>query len=447
MKILAADYVLPIADEPILDGAVVIDNDQIIAIGTQSAITKQYVNVETEDFGEALIMPGFVNVHSHLELTAFRGFLDDVEHDFFSWLIKLTTSRDKLSDADIETSALVGTLEGLRAGVTCFADIGRFGFAGFNALKKHGLRGFSFQETEFSPDDATADNDFENLIEKFSALKSKETFLVKAGISPHSPYTVSPKLFEKIANHSLDNDVKITIHAAESDMETELLNHGRGKFANVFANQNLSWKSPQLSSIEYLHNLGVLQTKPLLAHCVKVSDRDIELISGSDSRIAHCPKSNAKFGHGIAPFEKFLDKAIKVGIGSDSVASNNTCDILEEARFASLFARTHHDRKRLITPKELIKSTTYGGAETLGLETEIGSLEVGKQADLIVINLENIAQNPIFDIYATVLFASSAREICLTMCAGEEVFRDGRALKIDELELKTKLKELAAKLR
>jgi 5-methylthioadenosine/S-adenosylhomocysteine deaminase len=229
-------------------------------------------------------------------------------------------------------------------------------------------------------------------------------------------------------------------------METDLLLHGNGGFAEVYTKQNIQWKSPQVSSIQYLHDLGVLQTKPLLAHCVKVGERDIELISMSDSRIAHCPKSNAKFGHGIAPLEKFFSSSIKVGIGSDSVASNNTCDILEEARFAALFARTKEKKTSLLSAKDILKAVTYGGAETLGLEKEIGSLEAGKQADLIVVKVENVAQQPVFDIYATILFATSVREIYLTMCAGEEVFRDGKALKIDETELKNKLKELSKKL-
>jgi cytosine/adenosine deaminase-related metal-dependent hydrolase len=446
MKILAANYVLPITSEPISDGAIVVENDKIIAVGTRRELTKQFVNVETEDFGEAVLMPGFINAHSHLELTAFRGFLDEAEHDFFLWLMKLTISREKLSNEDIETSALFGTLEGLRAGITCFADIGRFGFAGLKALKKHGLRGIGFQETDFSPDNSTAAEDFAKLEAKFSALKATETSLVKVGISPHSPYTVSPKLFEKIADYSLQNDVKLTIHAAESESESELLKHGKGKFAEMFANRNVAWKSPQVSSIQYLQDLGVLLTKPLLAHCIRVDDRDIELISASDSRLAHCPKSNAKLGHGIAPFEKFLDNSIKIGLGSDSVAGNNVCDILDEARFADFFARARNDRMRLITPKEAVNSATFGGAEALGLEKEIGSLEAGKQADLIVVKLDNVAQQPIFDIYATILFSTTVREVYLTMCAGEEVFRDGKALKIDESELKIKLKEVARKL-
>lgn len=446
MKILASNFVLPITSELISDGAVVIENDKILALGSKLDIQKQFVNIETEDFGESVIMPGFVNVHSHLELTAFRGFLDDVENDFFSWLLKLTLTRENLSKEDIENSALFGTLEGLRAGITCFADIGRFGFAGFNALKSHGLRGFCFQETEFSPDNSTSISDFERLEEKYLALKSIETKLVKAGISPHSPYTVSARLLETIADYSLQNNVKLTIHAAESNMECELLRYGKGKFTEVYKKQNLVWHSPQATSIQYLNDLGVLQTKPLLAHCVKIDDHDIELISVSDARIAHCPKSNAKLGHGIAPYQKFLENSIKTGFGTDSVASNNLCDILDEARFGSFFSRLNSNGSS-IKPRCLIHSITYGGAETLGLEKVIGSIEPGKQADLIVIKLDNVAQQPVFDIYSTLLFATTARDVYLTMCAGEELYRNGTALKVDEIELKIKLKEIAGKMK
>jgi cytosine/adenosine deaminase-related metal-dependent hydrolase len=446
MKIYTADFILPISSKPLQDAAIVIENDKIIAVGNRLEILESFVNAESEHFSNSVIMPSFVNSHSHLELTAFRGFLDDVENDFFTWLIKLTTSRDKLSNEDIIKSAIFGALEGLRSGVTTFADIGRFGFAGLNALKMLGLRGTVFQETNFSPDNSTANDDLSILIDKYSSLKNDETNLVKVGISPHSPYTVSPSLFEKIAEFSLQNTINISIHAAESDMESDLLRFGKGQFANVFEKQNLVWKSPQVSSIQYLYDLGMLETKPLLAHCVSVNDKDIDLIKLTDSKIAHCPKSNAKFGHGIASYQKFIDKKIKTGLGSDSVASNNTCDILEEARFANLLSRTKSDKTRLITAEETLKSATLGGAECLGLESQIGTLEVGKQADFIVVKLDNVAQLPIFDIYSAILFATSARDIFLTVCAGKELFRDGKALLINELELKNDLLEIAKKL-
>jgi len=209
MKILSADFVLPISAEPLTDGAIAIDKTKIVAVGTKSELAEKFPDAAFENFGEAVIMPGLVNCHSHLEITAMRGFLDDVEEDFYSWLMKLTTTRaDKLNDQDIEIAATCGALEGVRAGVTCFGDIGRFGKAGFRALKANGLRGILFQETEFSPKNEEAENDFAKLKDKFLKLKESETELVKIGLSPHAPYTVSRKLFEKISDYSISENIK-----------------------------------------------------------------------------------------------------------------------------------------------------------------------------------------------------------------------------------------------
>ncbi len=448
MKILSADYVLPISAVLIENGAVAIEKDRIAAVGKREEIIKKFPEAKDENFGEAVIMPGLVNAHSHLEITAMRGFLDDVEEDFSAWLMKLTITRaEKLTEKDIEISALAGALEGARSGVTCFGDIGRFGKAGFEALKAVGLRGILFQETEFSPKNEEAESDFARLKDKILALKESETELVKVGISPHAPYTVSRKLFEKITEYALDENIKITIHAAESNQEKEFFLTGKGLFAELYQKLNLEWNAPQKSEIEYLAEIGVLQAKPLLAHCVKVSEKDIDLIAKSDSRIAHCPKSNAKFGHGFAPLEKFLDKKVCVGFGSDSVASNNICDILEEARFATLFARNLANKTRFLTAREIIETATLGGAFALGLENEIGTLEADKQADLIVVSLENAAQQPVHDVYSALLFASNARDIRLTTVAGEEIYRDGVSTKIDETEIKAKMKIIGDKMR
>jgi len=448
MKILSADYLLPISSKPIENGAIAVDETKIVAVGTAGKLAEKFPDAWHENFGEAVIMPGFVNCHSHLEITAMRGFLDDVEADFYSWLIKLTKTRaEKLTEKDVENAAIAGALEGTRAGVTCFGDIGRFGKAGFEALKINGLRGVMFQETEFSPKNEDAENDFAKLKDKFLDLLETETELVKVGLSPHAPYTVSRKLFEKITDYSIEKNVKITIHVSESNQEKEFMESGAGFFAGVYENLNLEWNAPQVSSVEYLADIGVLRAKPLLAHCVKVSDKDIELIQASDSRIAHCPKSNAKFGHGIAPLEKFLERKIRVGFGSDSVASNNICDITEEARFAMLFARNLENRKRFLTAKEIIETATLGGARSLGLDTEIGTLEAGKQADVIVISLGSIAQMPIHDVYSALLFTSNARDVKMTMVAGQEIYRDGLAKRIDEAEIKMEMKVAAEKMR
>ncbi len=448
MKILVADWLLPISSEAISSGSVAVADDKIVAVGEKIELIKNFPAAPIENFGEAVILPGLINCHSHLEITAMRGFLDDVEADFYEWLMKLTRTRaEKLTEADIETAAIFGALEGVRAGVTCFGDIGRFGRAGFEALKINGLRGILFQETEFSPKNEEAENDFAKLKDKFLELKETATALVKVGLSPHAPYTVSRKLFERIADYAIAENVKISVHAAESNEESKFFQTGKGFFANLYEKLNLEWNAPQISPIEYLAEIGVLQAKPLLAHCVKVSGKDIELIAETDSRVAHCPKSNAKFGHGVAPLEKFLAQKIRVGFGSDSVASNNTCDILEEARFATLFARNLKDAKRFLNAQEIIETATVGAARALGLDAEIGTLETGKQADLIVVALDNIAQMPVHDVYSTLLFASNARDVKMTMVAGKEIYRDGQAKMIDESEIKAKMRRIGEKMK
>ncbi len=423
MKILSARYILPITSEPIEDGAIAIDGSTIAAIGPLSELKRAYPAAQIDNFGEAAILPGFVNCHSHLEITSMRGALDDVEHDFTAWLLKLTAMRGELSDEEIGRAALDGALEGARAGVTCFGDIGRYGKAGLAALKAVGLRGILFQETDFSPNNKNADDDFEKLRDKFLLLRENESDLVKIGLSPHSPYTVSRSLFERITDFAIAEDVRISIHAAESWDENEFMTNGGGFFREHYEKFGVEWESPGCSSVEYLARIGALNGKPLLAHCITVSEGDIELIALSGSRIAHCPKSNAKFGHGYAPFEAFLDTGIAVGLGSDSVASNNTCDMLEESRFASLVARNRVGSSRFITADEMLKTATLGGAKALGLSDQIGSLEPGKQADVAVVTLANIAQQPVNDIHTALVFASNARDIVLTIVAGKEIYR------------------------
>jgi cytosine/adenosine deaminase-related metal-dependent hydrolase len=425
MKILSADYVLPISAEPIIEGAVAVDDGTIAAVGRRDEIAVQYPGTSHENFSKAAILPGFVNCHSHLELTAMRSALDNVEHDFRSWLLKINELRAGMTDEDIEAAAIAGAMEGAAAGVTCFGDIGRNGLAGIRALKRTGLRGIVFQETNFSPDNRTADEDFAKLGEKYESLREQETDLVKVGLSPHSAYTVGSRLFELIAQYAIINKIPLTIHAAESAVEHDLLTKGQGFFTEFYERFGLKWHPPHCTPIEYLERLGVLSTRPLLAHCVTVSDSDITRLAANRVAIAHCPKSNAKFGHGSAPLEKFLDAGITVGLGSDSVASNNVCDLLEESRFAALTARNRTGRRRFISAKEVLEAATIGGARALGLDHVIGTLEPGKEADIAVVSLDAQAQQPVRDIYAALVFSSNARDVVRTQVAGRDVFVKG----------------------
>lgn len=422
MKILTSKFVLPISSDPIENGAVAIDGTQIYAVGTAAKLSAELPDAEIEDHDNAAILPGFVNCHSHLELTFLRNRLDDVEHDFRSWLLKLNSLRAELSDEDIIHSAIDGAREGAAAGVTCFGDIGRMGHAGITALKETGLRGVVFQETEFSPDVRTADEDFLTLASKYEKLREESTDLVTVGLSPHAPYTVSSRLFELIAQYSIINRVPLSIHAAESADEMLLMTRGEGFFVDLYEKFGFEWQSPHSSPIEYLERLGVLSTRPLLAHCVRVSDSDIDRIVSYGASIAHCPKSNAKFGHGWAPLEKFLDAGIAVGLGSDSVASNNICDMIEESRFAVLAARNHPGRTHFVTAKQALETATLGGAKALNLDHLIGTLQAGKQADIAVISLDRFPETHANEICAAIVFSTNSADVKATFVAGWQVY-------------------------
>jgi 5-methylthioadenosine/S-adenosylhomocysteine deaminase len=283
-----------------------------------------------------------------------------------------------------------------------------------------------FQETEFSADARTADDDFAKLRDKFLELREQGTELVEVGLSPHAPYTVSGKLFEKIARFALDERVKVSVHAAESRDEEELLCRGAGPFTAVYEKYGVEWESPMCSPVKFLGRTGILECRPLLAHCVTVDEVDISILAETGATVAHCPKSNAKFGHGAAPLERMLDAAVTVGLGSDSVASNNLCDMLEEGRLASLTARVRPGRERFISASEVLKAATYGGACALGLGDAVGTLEPGKFADLAVVSLAGIHQQPVTDVEAALVFSSSGKDVVATMVAGEDVYRQKR---------------------
>jgi 5-methylthioadenosine/S-adenosylhomocysteine deaminase len=443
LKILCADWILPVSSAPIELGAVAVKADEIVAVGKQSDVLSLFPDAAIEHFGAAAILPGFVNAHTHLELTAMRGFLDDVEHDFYSWLRKLTVARaEKMTQADLQISAICGAIEAARAGTTCLADIATSACEGFAALKTVGLRGIVFQEIT-GPDKNQAGQRISRLREQVAACRELESSAIKVGISPHAPYSVSPKLFELATDLALSENLPVTIHAAESLNEEEFLLNGTGFFSGFYESQKIEWRAPNVSPINYLKSLGALETAPLLAHCVLVSDEDLTIIAETDSRIAHCPKSNAKFGHGIAPLNKFLNGNLAAGLGSDSVASNNVADILEEARFAALLARANGN---FVSAESVLHLATFGGARAVGMEDKIGSLEIGKQADLIVIRLDRIPPEPVHSPIAAIVFASSSRDIVLTMVAGLPIFANGKLTITDEQHWREMLKETAKKL-
>jgi cytosine/adenosine deaminase-related metal-dependent hydrolase len=445
-KLYCARWVLPISSPAIEAGALAVDGQRIVAVNTRAALMAQFPEAVVCDLGESAIIPGLVNAHSHLELTAMRGFLDKEEHDFFAWLRKLTLARlERMTADDLYVSAAWGACEAARAGVTCFADASDSALQSMNALRDIGLRGIVFQES-FGPDPRLAAENFQKLRDKTAALRGRETALVKSGVSPHAPYTVCAPQLEMISRLALAEKLPLMMHAAETDMEVQFLRDGTGPFADGLRSRGIEWRAPVLSPIQYLKNHGVLETSPLLAHCIHVDEADMDTMEKTGTRVAHCPKSNAKLGHGVAPFAKLTQKRIAVGLGSDSVVSNNTCDLLEEARFALLLARSVANINHTLTGYDVLRAATWGGAQSLGLQDQIGELKEGFQADFAVVSLDGVHQIPSYGIANTLIFASSGRDVTLTVVAGREVYRDGRVTSVDEDRLRARMHEIAAKL-
>lgn len=444
-KLYCASWVLPITSAAIASGAIAVDDDRIVAVDDATVLRAQFPQAVVREFRDSAIIPGLINAHSHLELTVMRGFLENEESDFFAWLRKLTIARlERMTEDDLYVSAAWGACEAARAGVTCFADASDSGSTSMRALIDTGLRGIVFQES-FGPDPKLVQENFEKLQQKVARLKELETDRVKYGVSPHAPYTVCGAQLEKISQFAMDEQVPLMMHAAETEMEVEFVRDGCGPFADGLRNRGIDWQSPNTTTIRYLERHGVLAAKPLLAHCIKVDETDLELLRETKSSIAHCPKSNAKLGHGVAPFADFLQRGIAVGFGSDSMASNNNCDLLEEARVAGLLARATGNHE-FINAQQLLLTSTTGAARAVGLQQQIGELKEGLQADFAVVSLHNAHQQPVYNVYDTLVFASSGRDVTTTVVAGREVYSDGRINTADEERLGARVREVARKL-
>jgi 5-methylthioadenosine/S-adenosylhomocysteine deaminase len=441
--IYSARWVVPVATAPIEHGAVAVAGTRIVGVGSKTEIVERFPEFCVALLGEAVILPGLINTHTHLELTALRGYLENEETDFFAWLRKLTVARlERMTPDDIRVSATWGACEAVRAGITCAGDASDSALVSLHALREVGLRGVVYQES-FGPDPKLVGENFAKLKNKVAELREVETGLVRAGVSPHAPYTVCESQLELIARLAQEERLPLMMHAAESEAEAMFLRAGGGPFAEGLAKRSIEWNAPGVSTIRYLKQIGLLETRPLLAHCIRVDDADLEILRETQTKVAHCPKSNAKLGHGRAPFAKFIEQGIAVGLGSDSVASNNTCDVLEEARFATLLARSGGDQ---ISALSALEAATRGGARCLDLEGVVGELTEGAQADLAVVSLTGAHQIPNYDPVAGLIFTASGRDVVMTVIAGREVFCDGRVTTVDEDHLRARLQEISQKL-
>ena len=414
-----ARWVLPITQPPIENGTVVEVDGRISYVGPRYSAPPG----EDYELGDSILLPGLVNTHTHLELTAMRGFLEDL--DFGSWIDKLRQSRNEVLDTSILLdSARFGIIEGLEAGITTYADTCSSGVV-MQAMRELGVRGIMYQEV-FGPDPSQVDVAMTDLRDRIARLRDEQTDLVKLGVSPHAPYSVSDDLYAAAAKFAREQKLPLAMHIAESIAEENLVVKGSGDFADRWRRRGIGVAKRARSPIALLEKHDALQSGTLLIHCVRIDDSDIATIAHHNCSVAHCPASNAKFGHGIAPLLPLVAAGVRVGIGSDSVASNNRMDILDEARLAVLIHRAATARHDAFGAHQALELATMGGARALGIDDRVGSLERGKDADLAAFRIDIPRTVPTGDPYSAAIFALPGRSADLVTVRGKVLVERGR---------------------
>ena len=367
---IRAQFVHPVTAPPIEDGAVLVDDRGTIAAVGPNAVVPTPPGARALEFPHARLLPGLVNTHTHLELTHLIG--KNTEREFAGWIRGLRVLKDATSPDEFSRSAEQGVRDAWAAGVTCVADTGSTG-APLEALARLGGRGIYYQEV-FGPDPAKCAASMEELRRALDRLSPFASSLLTLGVSPHAPYTVSEPLYRAVAELARSEGWPVAMHLAESPAETELVRDGAGSFAEALRARGFPITPRGCSPVEYLVQLGVVQrgTACLCIHCVQVDQRDVELLCDAGASIAHCPRSNRAHGHGTAPLAAFRRAGLRVGLGTDSVVSVGDSSLWAEAAAAGLEGA------------DALRMLTLEGARALGLDSEIGSLDVDKAGDLAV---------------------------------------------------------------
>lgn len=365
-----AAWVISVATAPVQDGAVVVEGDRIAWVG-RAGDEPPALKARIVELGDTVLTPGLVNAHTHLDLTVLRGLLDGLP--FFEWIRGVVACREQLTPGELLDSARAGIIEGLSRGVTTFGDTAPVD-APFEAMRELGVRGIAYQEV-FGPDPAGAPDALAFLRERVTRLRARQTPLVQVGVSPHAPYSVSDALFADAASLARGLGLPLATHVAESAAESEYVVAGRGPFAELLRARGIAVTPRARTPVALLQHTGVLGPGALLIHCVRCDDADLAAIAGTGSAVATCPMSNRYFAHGSAPVAALRRAGIPVGVGSDSMASNDRMDILAEADEALAGAGNADAGDRWAL-------ATRDGARALGLGDTVGTLEAGKAADL-----------------------------------------------------------------
>jgi len=407
------------------DGAVVVTGDTITAVGPRAELEAKYAAAQTIDARGTLVLPGFINGHTHVPMTLFRGLHDDVTLN--DWLYKyiFPAEAKNVNEEFVRWGTRLAAAEQIRAGVTTFADMYYFEDAVAEETKAAGMRGVVGETfIDFPAPDNKSEAEMLAYTERF-LKKWQGDPLIHAAVAPHSIYTCSQKTLQDSAALARKYHAPILIHVAEMKKEWDD-----------------SEKQNGMSPVQYLDKIGALGPDVVAAHCIFVDDADQKILAQRQVGCVHNPSSNMMIASGVAPVPELRAAGVAVGLGTDGPAgSNNDLDLMEEIDLAAKLAKISRKDPLALNAKAVVEMATIDGAKALHMEKEIGSLEAGKKADLILISLDEPNAVPMFDIYAQLAYALKASDVQTVIIGGHIVMRDHKLLTVDEEQVLAKARE------
>lgn len=390
----------------IIDSDVYIKDNLIYKIGSDAVLDKY----ETIDARNQLIMPGLINMHTHAYMSALKNYADDVPFD--EWLFKrIMPVEDNLSSDAAYWSSLLACIEMIKTGTTCFVDMHMFKSQSCKAAQQSGMRAFIGRG--LVGEDLYGDGN-SRFVEAIDEKNAFESDLIKFVLSPHAIYSCSEKLLRQVVEESHRLGMLKQIHLAEStfEVETSICKYG---------------KTP----VEFLADIGFLDSDTILAHCVKLSKNDIDLIQKHNSSVVTNPASNAKLGNGFAPVVDMLSNGINVCLGTDSVASNNTLNMFREMGLLSLLHKALYNEPTVLSSFDVLETATVNSAKALGMEQKIGCILEGACADLVFVDLTSSSLFPNNNIISSLCYSANGSEVSSVMINGRFVIKNKELLTID----------------
>ncbi|MCB9457093.1 MAG: amidohydrolase [Anaerolineaceae bacterium] len=409
--------------EVILDGAVVIRDERIIAVGPSDEISKTYTADKVVSCQGQYVIPGLVNAHTHISMTLLRGLADDLRLDVWLMGYVMPTEHEFVNPEFCRLGAKLACAEMIRSGITSFADMYYYEADVAAATVEAGMRGVLGQTIlKFPAPDAETYEDSLAYTEKF-IQEWKDHPLITPALAPHAPYSTTNDLLRRCGDMARKYDVPVLIHIAETKLEVED-----------------SEKEFGMRVVPRVQATDLLNAKVLAAHCVHIDSREMDMIHQHETTVAHCPTSNLKLASGIAPITQMLERGLTVGIGTDGPASNNDLDMMEEVRLAAILAKTAANNPTAVPAKQALLMATRQGAAALFMEDKTGSLEPGKLADVITIDANPVHNIPQFQrdpdlVYSRIVYASKATDVRHVLVNGKWLMQDRQLLTLNEAEL------------